>query len=87
MVKFNETSWLNLWKYCCGLDIEDITITDLHSKYAIKTLKFINIKNLGGCRCLYIQSDTFLSTKVFENFRDNTHHLDPEKFYTVPGLA
>ena len=69
MGKFNETSWPHPWKFYCGLDIEEIT--DLNSKYAIEIWKFANIKNLGDYRCLYIQSDTFLLAKRFENFRDN----------------
>ena len=37
---------------------------------------------------LYVQSDTFLLTDVFENFRNmnlEMYELDPAKFLLVPG--
>ena len=39
---------------------------------------------------MFVQSDTLLSTDVFENFRNmciNIYELDPAKCFSAPGLA
>ena len=39
---------------------------------------------------MYLKSDTLLFADVFESFRKmclKTHHLDPIKFLSAPGLA
>ena len=44
------------------------------------------MKNLGGYHDSYVESDTFLSSDVFENFRNicvKTYYLDPARFYSA----
>ena len=42
-------------------------ITDVDYKHAKKVWKNFEIKNIGYCHDLYIQSDTLLLEDVFEN--------------------
>ena len=61
-------------------------ITDTHAK---RVCKDFEIKNLGECHDLYIQSNVLLLTDVFENFRNmclKIYALDPAGFLTTPGL-
>ena len=48
-----------------NLNMEDIT--DVDYKHAKKVWKNFEIKNIGYCHDLYIQSDTLLLVDVFEN--------------------
>ena len=52
--------------FCSNLNIEDTTDADyIHAKRVSRDLK---IKNLGEYHDLYLKSDTFLLTNLFENF-------------------
>ena len=68
--------------------MEDITDADYaHAKRACKDFE---IKKLGKCHDLYVESDTLLLADVFENFRNmclKTYNLNPAKFLSTPGLA
>ena len=70
------------------LNMKDITNADyVHAK---RVCKDFQIKHLGECHDLYVQSNTLLLADVFENFRDiciNTYKLDPAKFLSAPRLA
>ena len=71
-----------------SLNMVDITDTD-HAQ-AKRVCKDFEIKDLGGYRDLYVQSDTLLLADVFENFRNmclEIYELDPAKFLSAPGLA
>lgn len=48
------------------------------------------MKNSGGYHDSYVQSDTFLSSDVFENFRNiciKTYYLDPARFYSAQRIV
>ena len=45
---------------------------------------------MGDYHDLYVQSDIFLLTYVFEKFREKCieiYELDPSYFFSAPGLA
>ena len=45
---------------------------------------------MSGYHDLYVQTDSFLLSDVFEKFRDKfigIYELDPSYFYSAPGLA
>ena len=45
---------------------------------------------MGEYHDLYVQTDTFLLTDVYENFRNKCleiYGLDPSYLYSAPGLA
>ena len=51
------------------------------------TQKKFEIKALGQCRDLYVQSDTLLLADVFENFRNmlfKKYELDLPRLYSAP---
>ena len=55
-----------------------------------KVWEEIEIKNLGECHDLYVQSDVLLLPDVFANFRNKCieiYELDPAHFLSAPGLA
>ena len=59
-------------------------------EHAQKVWSTINIKNVGECHDLYVQSDTLLLADVYENFRYTCierYELDPAHFLSAPGLA
>ena len=67
-----------------------VDITDTDHAQAKRVCKDFEIKDLGGYRDLYVQSDTLLLADVFENFRNmclEIYELDPAKFLSAPGLA
>ena len=69
------------------LNMEDITNTDY--AYAKRVCKDFDIKNLGECHGLYVQSNRLLLANVFENFRNlrlKKYELNFAKFLTAPGL-
>ena len=86
--KFNEVSLPNKESFYSELNKENITDEDC--AHAQKVWKVFKIKNLGEYHDLYVQSDTFLLTDVYENFRDrciDTYELDPAHYLSAPGLA
>ena len=55
-----------------------------------KRFKDFEIKNIGKCHDLYVQSDTLLLSDVIEYFRNiclEIYKLDLAKFLLAPGLA
>ena len=69
-------------------NLEDISDEDY--THAQKVWNAFKIKNLDENHDLYVQSDTFLLSDVFENFRNmclNIYELDPTYFVSLLGLA
>ena len=59
-------------------------IADAYSAHAKIVCKGFEIKKIGDCHDLYVQSDTLLLADVFENFITmciNIYRLDPAKFF------
>ena len=59
-------------------------------EHAQKVWKEFGIKNLGEYHDLYLKTDVLLLSNVFEVFRNTCleyYKLDPDHFYTSPGLA
>ena len=86
--KFNERSLTEKENFYSHLDMEDITDADY--AYTKKVWKDFEIKNLGQYHDSYVQRDKLLLADVFENFRNmcpEIYGLDPEKFFSLPGLA
>ena len=86
--KCNEVSLPNKESFYSELNKEGITDEDY--VHAQKVWEVFKIKHLGEYHDLYVQSDTFLLTDVYENFRDrciDTYELDPAHFLSAPGLA
>lgn len=70
--------------------LTDTDITDDEWNFAKKVWNTFNIQSLGDYADLYLKIDVLLLTDVFENFRSNCmtiYGLDPEHFYTIPGLS
>ena len=68
--------------------MKDISDTDYAQ--ANRVCKNFEIKNVGECHDLYVQSDTLSLADVFENFTNmclKIYELDPEKFLSAPGLT
>ena len=68
--------------------LEDIT--DASYAHAKRVSKDFEIKNLGECHDLHVQSDTLLLADVFENFKNmciEIYESDPAKFLSAPGLT
>ena len=88
MRTFSETLLPEKEDFHSHINIEDITDADYaHGK---RVCKDFEIKILGEYRDLYVQSDTLLSSDVFENFRSmclKIYELDPANFFSAPGLA
>ena len=85
--KFNEESLAGKESFYSELNKEGITDDDY--VHAQKVWKLFKIKNIGEYQDLYVQSDTFLLTDVFESFRDKCmeiYGLDPANFLSAPGL-
>ena len=86
--KFNETSLPEKEEFYSQLNMEDITDADYaHGQRVCKDFK---IKHVVEYHDLYLQSNRFLLTDVFENFRNmcvKIYELDPAKFLSAPGLA
>ena len=65
-------------------------INDIDYRHANNVFQRFELKNLGQCNDLYVQSDTLLLADVFKNFRDTCvkdYELDPPHFLSLPGLA
>ena len=73
-----EDSYNNLWK------ILKIQLTIMQKRLC----KDFEIKKLVECHDLYLKSNAFLLTDVFENFRKiclEFYEIDPAKFLSAPG--
>ena len=84
--KFNKTlpEKEDFYSY---LNMEDIT--DVDYTHAKRVCKDFEIKDLGECHDLYVQSNTLLAD-AFVSFRSiciKIYKLDPAKFLSAPGLA
>ena len=66
--KFDETSLPNKKAFYRNLNLENISDEDY--VHAQKVWDVFEIRNLGECHDLYVQSDTILLADVFENFRN-----------------
>ena len=85
--KFNEASLLDKKDFQSELNKENITDEDY--VHAQKVWKVFEIKSLGECHDLYVQSDTLLLTDMFENLRNKCieiYKLDRAHFLSAPGL-
>ena len=86
--KFNEASLPEKEEFYNQLNMEDITDADyVHAK---RVCKDFEIKNFGEYHDFYVRSHTLSLADVFENFRNmylQIHELDPETFFSAPGLA
>ena len=86
--KFNETLLPEKGDFCSHLNMEGVTDADyVHMK---RVFIDFGLKYLGEYYDLYVQSDSLLSTDVFENFRNTCleiYELDPAKFLSAPGLT
>ena len=59
-------------------------------EHTCKVWRDFEIKNLGEYHDLYLQTDVILLANVFKAFRKvclDNYGLDPEHFYTAPGLV
>ena len=86
--RFKETQLPLMKDFHDSLNKTDITEEDY--KHAQKLWNTFNIKNLGKCHDLYVQSDTLLLADVFESFIKTCQkecHLDPTHFVSLPGFA
>ena len=65
-------------------------ITDKDYEHVKKVWKEFEIKDLGEYHDLYVQSDTFFLTDVFQNFKNKCikiYGFDPAHFLSAPGLV
>ena len=86
--RFKEESLPDKESFYSELNNEHITDEDY--AHAQKLRSTFEIKNLGECNDLYVQSDTLLLADAFENFRDKcieVYELDPARFLSSPGSA
>ena len=86
--KCSEISLPSKKDFYSNLNMEDIS--DIDYRHANNVFKVFKLENLGDYHYVYVQSDTFLLTDVFNNFRDmclKEYELDPAHFLSLPGLA
>ena len=86
--KFNESQLPNIEDFYSKLYEEGITDTQ-HTRAKVIWDNF-NIKNLGEYHDLYLMTDVYLLSDVFENFRDmclNFYGLDPAHYITLPNYS
>ena len=65
-------------------------ISDEDYDFAQDLWRTFKLKNLGDLHDLYMETDVFLLSDVFETFRDcslENYGLDPAHFTTAPGLS
>ena len=86
--KFNESQLPSIEDFYSKLYEEGITDTQ-HTRAKVIWENF-NIKNLGEYHDLYLMTDVYLLSDVFENFRDmclNFYGLDPAHYITLPNYS
>ena len=86
--KFNESQLPSIEDFYSQLYEEGITDTQ-HTRAKVIWENF-NIKNLGEYHDLYLMTDVYLLSDVFENFRDmclNYYGLDPAHYITLPNYS
>ena len=82
--RFDQTSLPDEKTAYSNLNIKNIT--DVDYRHAKRVFKEFNIKNLGGYRDLYVESDTLLLADVSQNFRSKRieiYELDPAHFLSA----
>ena len=86
--EFKETRLPPKEAFHSNLNMSGISKYDY--EHAQKVWKELDMKNVGEYHDLYLKTDVFLPSNVFEKFRNDcleSHKLDPAHFYTTPGLA
>ena len=86
--KFNESQLPSIEDFYSQLYEEGITDTQ-HTRAKV-IWNNSNIKNLGEYHDLYLMTDVYLLSDVFENFRDmclNYYGLDPAHYITLPNYS
>ena len=86
--KFEESQLPPIEAFYSNLSMSNVREDDY--KHAQRVRKEFRIRNLGDYHNLCRHTDVILLANVFEAFRDTClehYKLDPEHFYTSPGLA
>ena len=86
--KFRETVLPPKEAFYCKLTMAVVNEEDY--KHAHRVWAEFGINNLGEYHDLYLHMDVILLANVFEAFRKvclDNYGLDPDHFYTAPGLA
>ena len=86
--KFDETQLPKKEYFYSQLYEENISDKDYEKANIV--WKHFNIKNLGEYHDLYLMTDVYSLTDVFENFRDmclNYYGLDPAYYLTLPHYS
>ena len=86
--RFEETQLPPINVFYSNLNMSLISEDDY--QHAQKVWEEFGIRNLGDYHDLYLRTDVVLLANVYEAFRDTClehYKLDPEHFYTSPGLA
>lgn len=86
--RFKETKLPNKKHFYNDFTEEHISDGDYtHAKNVWNTF---NIKNMGEYHDLYMKSDVYLLTDIFENFRNismQSYNLDPVHYLSLPGYS
>ena len=86
--RFNKILLLEKEDFYIHLNMENKT--DADTTHGKRVCKDCEIKKLGECHDLYVQSNILLSASVFENFQNiwlKIYELDSTCFLTAPRLA
>ena len=86
--KFEESQLPPIEAFYSNLNMSNIR--EDNYQHAQKVWKEFRIRNLGEYHDLYLKTDVIVLANTFEAFRDTClehYSLDPEHFYTSPGLA
>ena len=86
--RFEETQLPPINVFYSNLNMSLISEDDY--QHAQKVWEEFGIRNLGDYHDLYLRADVVLLANMYEAFRDTClehYKLDPEHFYTSPGLA
>ena len=86
--RFNKILLLEKEDFYIHLNMENKT--DADTTHGKRVCKVCEIKKLGECHDLYVQSNILRSASVFENFQNiwlKIYELDPTCFLTAPRLA
>ena len=86
--RFQETKLPPIGKFYSSMS--DESISKKNYQHAQEVWKTFNCENLGDYHDLYLKTDVILLADVFQTFRRtciNAYKLDPQFYYTVPGLS
>ena len=86
--KFEQTSLPPKDAFYSRLNMKGISDQDYEHKQQVWNI--MEKKTLGYYHDTYLKTDALLLADVFETFRNTClkkYKLDPEHFYTAPGLA